>query len=488
MSLASKLLTHAEKSGEYETAAGIALEAANGAWKTYAEAEAMEMLAHVHRLTETAAPAAETFKKVLAESSLLRMEIETIRGHYPQAYDAANTAFTLFSELKDDTHIAKALLGKAYLLRAQSDYERSKVYALDALKYAEKSGDAETISSAYNVIGNVYNRRGMQHQSLEYYEKSLAIAETIGGRSLANVLNNIGIVYNDLSRYEEALAIQARSLGIAETCNDRVSVARSLTNMGLALNDLGRYKEALEHFERSLAINEALGNMYGLSAVFSNMGILHRHLGDYENALKYYKRSVTLQESLGDKMGQARVLGNIGIVYSQLGNDDEALQYFFNSLKISESIDDPGVMAVVTSNVGAIYSKRGLYDDALKYLKKSVEAAEFFGDRSNIAFARHNLGVNYRRHGDIALASVEFDRALAIADEVKSDIIRGETYCQMGLLHELEAGQHSDGSRATLMQQAVAMMEKGISVLRGINYPNVKEYDEELKRMQKTLG
>ncbi|HZV12376.1 MAG TPA: AAA family ATPase, partial [Candidatus Kapabacteria bacterium] len=43
-SLASKLLTHAEKCGEIETAATVALEAARGAWQTFAEAEALEML------------------------------------------------------------------------------------------------------------------------------------------------------------------------------------------------------------------------------------------------------------------------------------------------------------------------------------------------------------------------------------------------------------------------------------------------------------
>src|SRR5579883_1315312 len=163
MSLASKLLTHAEKSREYESAAGVALEAAKGAWQTYAEAEALEMLAHVFRL----AAANPSFPAVLRIDALSLLEdIHELHGRYEEALAVATEALERSSTLHDDARAAAAM----------------------------------------SRIGIVHQLRGAYIEALEYFTKSLAIRESIGNSvGIAMSLSNIGGVYLDRGAYDEAL-------------------------------------------------------------------------------------------------------------------------------------------------------------------------------------------------------------------------------------------------------------------------------------------
>src|SRR5579872_2785030 len=110
-SLASKLLTHAEKCGEIETAATVALEAARGAWQTFAEAEALEMLGHVQRLANEheISFTAATRDAVLGAALMLRSKIDHLRGRTDDALKCAEDAYVFFEKISDEAQCIDAL-------------------------------------------------------------------------------------------------------------------------------------------------------------------------------------------------------------------------------------------------------------------------------------------------------------------------------------------------------------------------------------------
>jgi predicted ATPase len=253
-SLASKLLTHAEKCGEKETAAEVALEAARGSWHAFAETEALEMLGHAKRLSVNAeVPVAVTKKdKLLGEALLLQSKIDILRGRYEDALNEATEADAFFERLQDWKQCIAACNQKASVMCLQSAYERSETEAQSVLALAEKHGDHAGIAASLNIIGNVYSSIGAYEKALEYYARSLEIRESVGDRAgIAGSLNNIGNAHKALGVYEKALEYLVRSLEIQESIGDREGIARTLGNIGNVHWNLGEYQKALEYNARA---------------------------------------------------------------------------------------------------------------------------------------------------------------------------------------------------------------------------------------------
>jgi predicted ATPase len=295
-SLASKLLTHAEKCGEYETAAKVALEAARGAWQTYAEAEAQEMLSHVLRLAESNTSIPATLR---IDALLLQADIHRLHNRYDESFVAAANALELSNTLHDDARGAKAM----------------------------------------NNIGLVHLYRGAYDEGLEYHAKSLAIRESIGDRTgIAVSLGNIGNAQYIRGAYDEALEYYAKALAIFESINDRTGIALSLNNIGNVQHIRDANDEALEYYIKALAIFESIGDRKGIAIALTNIGGVHETRWEYDEALEYHTKSLAIKESIGDRNGIALLLGNIGMVYRKQGNLQEARALLVKAKNIADEL------------------------------------------------------------------------------------------------------------------------------------------------------
>jgi len=387
-SLASKLLTHAEKCGEIETAAAVALEAARGAWHTYAEAEALEMLSHVFHLADANASLPATLR---IDALILKADIHYLLGRYEESLNAATNALKYSQILRDDARSAKAM----------------------------------------QQNGKVYFHRGAYDEALDYYANSLAIQESIGDRKgIASSLNNIGNVYNWRGAYGEALEYYAKALAINESTGDRAGIATSLASIGNVHNFRGAYNESLEYYAKALAIRESIGDRAGIANSLINIGVLHGSRGAYDDALEYFTKSLAMQESIGERDGIARSLLNIGVVHGSRGAYDDALEYYAKSLVIQESIGDRASIAAALVNIGVVQLKQGNLPEARTALTKSKNTAVEIRSTQQIAYSLCELGllceaeamqrIGAARTEKISEAVALLEEGLAIFREIKS--------------------------------------------------------------------
>jgi tetratricopeptide (TPR) repeat protein len=152
----------------------------------------------------------------------------------------------------------------------------------------------------YNNIGLIYSARGEYDAALQWYQKSVAIQETLGDRAgLATSYNNIGLIYKARGDYEAALQWYQKSVAIKETLGDRPGLAASYNNIGLIYKARGDYEAALQWYQKSVAINEALGNRPILAITLHNMGLVAKAKQDWPTALAYFTRSRDLSQQIG---------------------------------------------------------------------------------------------------------------------------------------------------------------------------------------------
>src|SRR5579883_585164 len=125
MTLASKLLTHAEKCGELRTAADVALTAAQSAWYNFSEAETTEMLSHVKSLTGQTSFPKSYGAQILGDVLFLEGRIAEMHARYNEALDAAAQSFEHFRKQDDQIKCVAALNLRANVFRMQGAYEDS---------------------------------------------------------------------------------------------------------------------------------------------------------------------------------------------------------------------------------------------------------------------------------------------------------------------------------------------------------------------------
>jgi class 3 adenylate cyclase/lipopolysaccharide biosynthesis regulator YciM len=263
-------------------------------------------------------------------------------------------------------------------------------------------------------------------QALDYYQRSLNIAEKLGYLpEVARVLSDIGVIYTLQSDYPQALDCFTRGLKISEQLGKQSTVASFLSLTGSIYREKGIYPKALDYYIRCLSIFEQLGDQKGVATSLHNIGLIYDKQSDYPRALDYYQRSVTIKEQLSDQNGVAQSLLNIGGIYFEKGDYLKALDYYTRSLNISEQQDDQHILAKSLGNIGLIYGVQGDYPKALDYYTRSLMIHQKQDDQKGIAHLLTNIGSLYKSQSDYSKAldychrSYELALSIGVLDKQK---------------------------------------------------------------------
>ena len=129
-----------------------------------------------------------------------------------------------------------------------------------------RQNESRTNDNRYgiDVLGTVAQLRGDYDAALDWYRKSLAIAEQLGDRAgMAASYHQLGIVAQLRGDYDAELGWYRKSLAIAEQLGDRAGMATSYHQLGIVAQLRGDYDAALDWYRKSLAIKEQIGNRAG---------------------------------------------------------------------------------------------------------------------------------------------------------------------------------------------------------------------------------
>ena len=148
---------HAEKCGELESAVVVALDAANAAWQSFAEPEALAMLGNAVRLAAQAGDAmpATSRDTLLGDAAMLECRIDILRGRYDSALRCAERGREHYRNAHNERKSIAALNQRAWILCHKNAYAQSESDAREALALARQCNDDSETSNAFNVIGNV---------------------------------------------------------------------------------------------------------------------------------------------------------------------------------------------------------------------------------------------------------------------------------------------------------------------------------------------
>ncbi|MFB6305543.1 MAG: tetratricopeptide repeat protein, partial [Flavobacteriales bacterium] len=238
---------------------------------------------------------------------------------------------------------------------------------VDSLKrIIESSSYQDTIKlNALNQLSNNYRKLGKYEKGIKYAKKAVKLGEKLeelnkkalvnkGKSGISSAYNNIGVIYEKRAEYTNALKYHYKSLKIEKELDNKNGMAISYNNLGIIFHRQGNYSKALKYYLNAVKIDKELGNKRGLAASYNNIGIIYHKQKRFDKALKFYRKSIDIERELGRELGIANTFTNIGTIYKEREEYVRAMDELYNAYEIFKKQNNQRGIATVLNSLGSL--------------------------------------------------------------------------------------------------------------------------------------
>lgn len=298
--------------------------------------------------------------------------------------------------------------------------EEAYNYAQEALKLATEIDDTPLYVEALNNLGYITLFLNDYESSIDYFQK--AYAESIKNEDIIGAgfsKNGYGLIWSSLGDYTNALGHFEEALTLFQQVDHLQGEAYSFNNIGTIYETLGGYNQALDYYLKALRLNEEVENQEEIAVTYNNIAAINTKMGNQEDALKYYLRSLDISEALGKRSATADLLNNLGNYFYKFQFPEEALTYFKASLEMSSEIQSKEKMATAYSNMALVYESYQDYDRAFTNYNTALNLYQEVQNGEGIISVQNNLGTLYSKLEEFETALSYHLEALELAKEIQ---------------------------------------------------------------------
>ena len=311
----------------------------------------------------------------------------------------------------------------------QTDPYKSLSYAEQLLEISANTGNSSGTITGYSLKSQVYRTLYSLDTALLFCDKAISLAESMDDKSsLADLYSQKGHILFLSTGPKAGINHYKNSYGLFEELSDSLGMSNSLNGIGAMYMRLSQYDSAIYYFMELVSISEKLGFKKILGKGYLNLGISYLEIQDFDNALIYFTKSIPINEKSQrpDFVSLAyNGLGNISRFNNQL---NEALTYYNHALENIEKINDKNNKANILNNIGNVYEKEGEYEQALYYYNRAKSFFEIVSDWDGFTSAYINIGLINAIRGNYNQALKIYDSCLAIGNQIGSLFRIQETY------------------------------------------------------------
>ncbi|MEZ4740812.1 MAG: adenylate/guanylate cyclase domain-containing protein [Flavobacteriales bacterium] len=299
-----------------------------------------------------------------------------------EAMDSLNTV--LRSKIADSTRVSTLLelSGQYY----RSDPGKARELAQEAKELAEKSGFKSGLAFAHKAIGMSYYFQNNWIDALVEWKSALETFEEIDDpNGVSNMLNNLGAVHFNGGDDKAALEYYLRSLRVAEDSNDSLRIVSALVNIGTVYLTKESSKDlAFTYYKRALPLSKALGDHDVIGNCAVNLGELFlRDAGKADAAQRYDPDSALFYFELALDAYRSTTTGNvpfalksIGRVYAIRKDFETAIRYQSEAYRIALATDARLEMAQSLLSLADTYESKGDIQEAIDKFTQAKAIAQ----------------------------------------------------------------------------------------------------------------
>ncbi|HSF29004.1 MAG TPA: AAA family ATPase [Candidatus Tectomicrobia bacterium] len=374
--------------------------------------------------------------------------------HLPESQERMAQAFDLH-EARLSMHAARRELEQ---LLACSETMRS---------LAESLGDPRRLARALDLVGNAWSQLGDNVRGLEFTQRGLALAETVGAVDLlVHIRLDLGMLCRFMGDYRRGATVLTQAVELLQGDLARERFGRPLypavvarQHLATCLSALGEFCQALSTAEEGLRIAEALQQPGNLVLAHLSCGEPLLHQGKFHDAVPRLERAMA-QYTPDLSAWYPMIAGALGIAYAMTGRLADALPLLEQAVERARRVDRRRETQWLAYLIEA-YLRAGRPDEAHALAERLLALGRERGERSTEARGRHLCG-------EIAMqwdpphteeAEAGYREALVLAEELGMRPLQAHCRHSLGSLY----------ARIGRQEQACAELSIAIGLYRAMD-------------------
>jgi serine/threonine protein kinase/tetratricopeptide (TPR) repeat protein len=212
------------------------------------------------------------------------------------------------------------------------------------------------------------------------------------------------------------LCEEARSLN--QQVGDRLGLARATNEVANAYWKAGDNTSAKPLFEQALSIAQSIGDKLDEAGAQMNLANIQFQSGEMQKATESYKRTISIAKEQGDKNTLAMAEHNLGLIYYRQGDAKRGSETLLRAISGAREIGDQDTEARTLNDLCGYSLQAGEVERADLSCQQSLRLREKMEDRVALARTLANWGDVKRARGDLAAAKQNYEKALAIMEDL----------------------------------------------------------------------
>jgi tetratricopeptide (TPR) repeat protein len=187
------------------------------------------------------------------------------------------------------------------------------------------------------ILGYSQQALGQIDRAIELHQEALEIANRAGDRpcEIAN-LNHLSRIAIGQKDYPQAISLSQRALILARQTGDRLGEANALTNVGYSevlaahandLMDEDVYEQNISYLDRGLKLAETLDDKQSLALGYHSLGLAYLTIQQPEKAIEYLQLGTKAAQAVGDLYLQGLNLTYLAEAHHTLQKNKTAIFY-----------------------------------------------------------------------------------------------------------------------------------------------------------------
>jgi tetratricopeptide (TPR) repeat protein len=423
-------------------------------------AEQVERLAH-HALR------GEVWEKVVryTQQAGIRAADRSAYGQAGAFFDQALDALAHLPESQETMAQAFDLYGVRYGMHAAlRELEPLLAYSEKMRSLAETLGDPHRLALAVERMGNALSQVGDNVRALEFAQRGLALAETVGAVDLlVSTRMNLGLLYRVMGDYRRGATVLAQTVELlgGDLARERFGrptypAVTARLYLTTCLSALGEFRQAISTADEGLRIAETLQQPGSLLVAHVSRGEPLLHQGQFHDAMPCLERAMALYTP--DLIAwYPMTAGALGYTYAMTGRLAEALPLLEQAVERARRVDRRRETQWLIY-LSEVYLRAGRPDDAHAVAERLLALGRERGERGTEARVLHLFG-------EIAMqcepphaeeAETLYRKALALAEELGMHPL--QAHCNRGL-GTLSATSGQAGRARRELATAIAMYQ-----------------------------
>jgi class 3 adenylate cyclase/tetratricopeptide (TPR) repeat protein len=200
-------------------------------------------------------------------------------------------------------------------------------YGEEALRFAEVTDQAISLTAACTAVGRLYLRQGKVEKSIAVLERGLEMCQVVNLPVIfPTAASPLGAAYALAGRSTEALPLLEQAVERATAMRRMVDQSLWVAWLSEGLLWVGRVEEATDLAARALELAQTCGERANRAWILWLLGEIHAHgdARDFERSADDYRRALAEADELGLRPLRAHCWLGLGILNEQAGRTEEA--------------------------------------------------------------------------------------------------------------------------------------------------------------------